>query len=387
VNSRQYFGDPIDCTQDPTTANVIDNFCWIHSYLILPKKGAPKEAFDFESDKELPHYGIRRKNKMWTEDVYQKYYQWVGFVLFIQAAFFFVPRFLWKYYWEAGRVKSLVSGLTASFLEEKDYKGKTRLILNYLKQNTKQNQVYVLSFFFCEALNFVNVVCQIFVTDWFLGYTFSTLGFDVLRKAETIPGLRDDVLNLAFPKLAACTFRRGGDNLNVQEFHSICVLPVNTFNEKIYIVLWFWFIALAVVTGLHLLYTVLLIFIPKIRSMELQRRFRLINENPWDEPTLAQLEKKIEGEGRPMTESEIMQIITTKLSIGDWFMLQQLGQNMDPLIFGKMLNEYALLLKGERSRKSEQPISAAHRNSGFDAAKRGSFMGVGIGGASAPLIK
>jgi hypothetical protein len=41
---------------------------------------------------------------------YHKYYQWVCFVLFLQAAFFYIPRYLWKTA-EGGKIKLLIQGL------------------------------------------------------------------------------------------------------------------------------------------------------------------------------------------------------------------------------------------------------------------------------------
>ena len=45
----------------------------------------------------------------------------------------------------------------------------------------------------------------------------------------------------------------------------LCVLPSNIINEKIYIFVWFWLIALAAVTAAFLLYRVAVIAGPAIR--------------------------------------------------------------------------------------------------------------------------
>ena len=49
-------------------------------------------------------------------------------------------------------------------------------------------QAWAFKFFFCECLNFVNVVVQIVLTDWFLGGEFSTYGLEVrkLRYAQRV---------------------------------------------------------------------------------------------------------------------------------------------------------------------------------------------------------
>ena len=48
-------------------------------------------------------------------------------------------------------------------------------------------QAWAFKFFFCECLNFVNVVVQIVLTDWFLGGEFSTYGLEVTKLRHGIP--------------------------------------------------------------------------------------------------------------------------------------------------------------------------------------------------------
>ncbi|XP_046398257.1 innexin inx2-like [Ischnura elegans] len=47
---------------------------------------------------------------------YQKYYQWVGFVLILQAVLFYVPFYLWNL-WEGGRIRSLVLSVSQPVVE------------------------------------------------------------------------------------------------------------------------------------------------------------------------------------------------------------------------------------------------------------------------------
>ena len=57
-----------------------------------------------------PHPGIAPLEPG-KEVVYHKYYQWVVFVLFLQATMFHLPRIVWKHA-EGGLMKSLVGELT-----------------------------------------------------------------------------------------------------------------------------------------------------------------------------------------------------------------------------------------------------------------------------------
>jgi len=119
---------------------------------------------------------------------------------------------------------------------------------------------YAIRFFLCEVLNFVNVIGQIYFLDLFLGGEFTTYGRDVVAMTELEPENRSDPMSKVFPKVTKCTFHKFGPSGTVQRIDGLCVLPLNIVNEKIYVFLWFWFIILAVITGLALLYRIAVIW-------------------------------------------------------------------------------------------------------------------------------
>lgn len=47
-------------------------------------------------------------------------------------------------------------------------------------------------------------------------------------------------MDRVFPKVAKCTFHMSGASGSLETHDGLCVLPLNIFNEKIYIFLWFW---------------------------------------------------------------------------------------------------------------------------------------------------
>ena len=68
------------------------------------------EGLPHEVARNHPHPGIAPVEPG-EEVVYHKYYQWVVFVLFLQAAMFHLPRIIWKHS-EGGLMKMLVGDLT-----------------------------------------------------------------------------------------------------------------------------------------------------------------------------------------------------------------------------------------------------------------------------------
>ncbi len=55
-------------------------------------------------------------------------------------------------------------------------------------------------------------------------------------------------------QVAKCTFYKTGVSGDRVLVDGLCVIPQNNINEKIYILLWVWFIALAGLTALYLIF-------------------------------------------------------------------------------------------------------------------------------------
>lgn len=309
VTSRQYFGDPIDCIQrDDIPANIIDTYCWIHATFTLPK------AFNKTVGVEVPHPGVD-KYSPGEERTYHKYYQWVCFVLFFQAVMFYIPRYLWKM-WEGQKMRNLVLNLNNPILSEENRDKEIELLVEYLRRNLGNHNTYLYYFTFCEALNFLNVCLQMYIVDAFLGGSFSTYGFDVLRYSEMDQDDRNDPMIRVFPRMTKCTFHRYGSSGDVQRHDALCILPLNIINEKIYIFLWFWFVFLAILSGALLIYRICILMMSKCRDRVLIGRAKL-------------------------TDREDILKVLTDGDVGDWFLLYMLCKNMDPLHYRELVGRVA----------------------------------------------
>lgn len=317
VTSRQYIGDPIDCIVDDVPLNIMDTYCWIYSTFTIPNRVGGRIG------KDVVQPGIASHVDGEDEVKYHKYYQWVCFVLFFQAMFFYLPRYMWKT-WEGGRIKMLVLDLNCPIISEECKTDRKKLLIDYFATNLHTQNFYAIRFFLCEFLNFVNVIAQIFFMDYFLEGEFSTYGSDVLRFTEMEPEDRADPMARVFPKVTKCTFHKYGPSGSIQKLDGLCVLPLNIVNEKIYVFLWFWFLFVAVLSGLNLVYRTAVVVMPKFRLLLLRARSRLAPQ-------------------------EEVETITKKCQIGDWFVLYQLGKNIDPLIFKELVGDLAKKLDGKES--------------------------------------
>lgn len=316
VTSKQYIGDPIDCIVDEIPQNIMDTYCWIHSTFTIPNlKGI--------IGNNIIYPGVGTHEEGVDEVKYHKYYQWVCFALFFQAILFYIPRYLWKT-WEGGRLKMLCQDLNLAVVSEDNRTERINLVADYLALNFHRQNLYAYQFFFCEILNFINAIGQIFLVDYFLDGEFSTYGADVVKFTEMDQNDRIDPMSRIFPKLTKCTFYNYGASGTIQKFDGLCVLPINIVNEKIYVFLWFWFIFLTVISGISLLYRVAVISGPKLREVLLRARSRV-------------------------TSKFQIGLINHRCRIGDWFILYQLGKNVDPVVFKQLIETIANRFEGKQN--------------------------------------
>lgn len=316
VTSKQYFGDPIDCIQgDDIPEAVLETFCWIHATFTLP------DALEKKVGEEVPYPGIDKYVKG-EKRVYHKYYQWVCFVLFLQAILCYIPRYLWKL-WEGGRVKNLVLGLNSPILPKKDKDANKALLVEYLTTHMTHHKMYIAYYVVCEILNFGNIIGQMYLLDTFLGGEFTTFGVEVLKFTEMEDENRIDPMIRIFPRMSKCTFHRYGPSGDVQKHDALCILPLNIINEKIYIFIWFWFVILAILSGLILVYRFFTAVSPRVRFMMLKSRARL-------------------------SDRQVIESVMHYAGFGDWFIIYLLTKNLDPLHMRDVLKDLSKELEQEK---------------------------------------
>ena len=96
-----------------------------------------------------------------------------------------------------------------------------KFLIEYFCMNLHRQNFNAYRFFCCEVLNFVNVIGQIFLMDFFLNGEFRTYGLDVLRFTKMEPEDRIDPISQIFPKLTKCTYHKYGASGTPQKFDGL----------------------------------------------------------------------------------------------------------------------------------------------------------------------
>uniref|UniRef100_A0A1Q3EVQ8 Innexin n=1 Tax=Culex tarsalis TaxID=7177 RepID=A0A1Q3EVQ8_CULTA len=314
LSARSYFGEPIDCIASVASdyRKSMNNFCWVLGTFI-----SRDPAFTFASW-DVIEIGMQMGNIPEAERLYQKYYQWVPFVLAIQAFLFSFPKHLWRFY-EGERLQTLCKDLT-SILPPAEWtpQRKADTLYFFLRESHGKMRRYALMFVFCEALNLAVVVLNIGLVNFIFGDFWNSYqpAMQALFAMDMNAWTRYN--SLVFPKLAKCDFHFIGPSGSKQNMDALCLLPQNILNEKIFAFLWVWFIALGVASGAQVLYRV-------VQMCSQGVRFQLLYKAV--APTSYHRLKRVSREA----------------TFGHWFMLYQMARNVNRVVMKDLIRELSKL--------------------------------------------
>merc|ERR1712106_381609 len=171
---------------------------------------------------------------------------------------------------------------------------------------------------FCEILNLVVDVANIYLTDFFLGGRFMKYGTQVMKYLTYDQFSRTEMPNpmcTVFPTVTSCTFHSVGTAAGEQKFNSLCVLSLNIINEKVYLLLWFWLFSLTILTCIHLIFRLAIIIIHPLRYILIIIKTR----------------------GFTNSDLNTCKNVLEHCYLGDWFVLYQLSKNSNTYFFRYLL--------------------------------------------------
>lgn len=126
---------------------------------------------------------------------------------------------------------------------------------------------------------------------------------------------------IVFPRAAKCTYESYGPSGSLQIFDALCLLPLNILNQKLFIIVWMWYIVQLIVSALNLLYWILVSHSAYIRTYILYR-------------------KSMENVSRKLILNA-----SRKANLGHFFVLNQIAKNTSPMTFVELISALALNAK------------------------------------------
>lgn len=316
----QYFGDPIECDFTTIDGDVASDYCWIHGSSYIPVEYQPhmKCIADLEgvvSEDDAPD---------------TSYYQWVIFMMLMQAGMFYMPYKIWKHL-EGGLIESFGKDARAHVMLTQDttYEGAEGAVMEkvatkfvkYFRSILHHNQFYFVKFIICEALNVTILYLNFFMTDAFLQGRFWYYGLDVLRYYQLSRAERKLVVSpfcATFPTEVSCTVPNIGAAGGEQHHNGLCVLSQNIINEKIYLVVWWYLVFLCITSVLFVVYRLCICLFEPLRFQLLYVQIR----HKYDEDV-----------------KKSLQFVMRRCYLGDWFVLYQLSKNVNPYFLRAFVKE------------------------------------------------
>lgn len=121
-----------------------------------------------------------------------------------------------------------------------------------------------------------------------------------------------------FPKVSKCTYQAFGPSGTIQSFDALCLLPLNVINQKLFIIVWVWYIIQLTLSVLNLIYWFIVSISEKIRIYILCKR------------ALQTVSRKQ------------MLHASCKAHLGHFFVLIQIAENTNPITFVELISDLTM---------------------------------------------
>ena len=369
VSTKQFVGDPISCwcpaTFTDSHRQYANTICWISTKFYVP------------FDERIPSTGP----DTWRGRQRIGYYQWIPLFLLVEALLSFLPTLLWRFLnirsgidlsavLEAGvvcqrasyveirtkTVRYMVNQIDRYLLAQRDYHrgccyGIRRASAKhcFLIGGKRQGNYLTVSYLLVKLVYLLNAVGQLFLLDLFLGIDYHVYGVRVV--ARVLRGDDSGELSQRFPRVTLCNFdiRHQG---RVHDYVVQCALTINIFNEKIFIIVWFWLVAVAAVTLVSCLQWV-------IRSLHWRSQIHYVKKQLRAFDATATVRHRGGGSG---SKANLAKFVQYYLRRDGLFILRMIALNIGEMVAAETLLGLWENYGPDRRIISEQPPRARRPN-------------------------
>ncbi|CAH1389893.1 unnamed protein product [Nezara viridula] len=187
-------------------------------------------------------------------------------------------------------------------------------LARYLAMRMNSFMMWSLGYILSEIIFVLNVVINFYLTDIFLGGGFLEYGLQVFFNFKVAGGT-------SFPPMTRCIFQKFGPSGTIESRDALCVMTLNMLNEKFYLLLWFWFSFLLIISAVIFVCRLCFLTIVIMRKKSsCLIRLTLTPQLGWNS----------------------VLVLVNKLTVSDWIFMQQLSKSMYPTSYSKLLENIVL---------------------------------------------
>ncbi|CAF3470296.1 unnamed protein product [Rotaria sp. Silwood1] len=291
----------------------------------------------------LPTEDITIPDRSKPRTYFVSYYQWTAFILLFMAMFFLLPRYIWHTFTRLGglNIQRLIKTIKDQPDTDKGVESVQKSFRLYLDaQYTLKGEMccgfrcsnfyigYTLMYLAVKVLYVINSLTQFFLLNAFLSFNFTSFGPEGINKLLSDG---DWFESPRFPRVTMCDFmvRRLGSN---QHWYAVqCTLPINMFNEKIFLGIWLWLIILTIFNFLSI-FPWIILFGRGQRSSVIKKYLK-INKKKFDENEMLSTSTTISPYRRNKT-SEFLDY----LQMDGFLIFYIIARNTDEIVAGKIID-------------------------------------------------
>ena len=243
-------------------------------------------------------------------------------MLIASAIMFKIPGWIWSFI-EGGLMKAFYNqdnkGYQSMTLKKGDFNDAIEVnekFFNNIK-GTWSTTIYYMKFLTCQLLSLLFLALNFNLTDRFLNHKFAWYGkkvIDYYGFSEEKRAQWTNPMCNTFPTKVSCNLVTFGTGGNEETYNDYCILRQNIINEKIYLFLWFWFVAMFILSACQIFVEICFLTLPFVRQFFI-----------------------FQGIGTRFLSSD-MKAYLKNCSIGDIFVLYQMSKNTHTSFFYKLLD-------------------------------------------------
>jgi hypothetical protein len=311
TTGKQYFGSNIHCMTDHFAVNmaVFESWCFMSGTFSIPhyrhNNYSQSHAHAYPGVSTGDHgSGGSHKGVM-----YHNYYQWVNLLLVLQACVAYIPWAWWKSA-EGNRISKLTASINKDPLTEVPLEDQVNGLGNFFIRHPKWFDSCALKLLVCQGLCLLFSICQMYFMDIVLSHQFLHIGNHIQNWEQL-----NTALDTIFPLVVMCEMSFFGNSGEVQNASGVCNLPINIINEKIYLIIWVWFLVMIIATVLVMLGQLCLLVAPYLRYVLLHKTIK-------SKPPVHHIKRLIR-----------------RCSYGDYILLNFLAKNLDSSQFDALVSK------------------------------------------------
>lgn len=275
-------------------------------------------AFQGSKDVIYPHLGQFIEGKSSRREI--SYYQWVTFFLLIEALIVYLPRQIWH---QLTQSQCLPFDFT-NLRRREDWEDKKNFLVWHMKQTRGNHEYWLWQYLLTELLAIALMTGFFVLTDVFLGGDFYNYGLDWLNYMHNSTNATISPMTARFPRLTICKLQYHSRGGTINSYYPLCLLPINCFNDKIFLFMYFWYAMLFALSFLRGMYMMVLLTCKPARRLRLKLSAKLVPDDT--------LERFINSH-----------------NISDWFILCNLAPIMDPVLIAELVTQLVYDLTGDGS--------------------------------------